>query len=295
DSTIWGLNRRAARAFQRGIQTSTFGVGDSFDATRLATIADQGAGGYYYLASPAEIAGAFGRELAGRLMPVAQAVEIRVRLRPDVVPLKVFGSHALDAREAAAVRQQEIAMDSLAKRNDGIAANRQDDTEGGMRFFLPSFARDDRHALLLQLQVPTGQGSRPIASVEVRYKDRLRTRNATAELPVRADYADSDAASAASANLDIARTVQAYSAGEAILAAARLLVDGQRPAAVSVLRERANLLEKARDRLHDALLGKDAMRLFRLADIAGGKAEEDAGDPLAVALLLRGAGYGYLQ
>src|SRR6185369_4792779 len=42
------LAERAANAFQDGVQTSAFGLGDSFDAPLLSTIADRGAGGYYY-------------------------------------------------------------------------------------------------------------------------------------------------------------------------------------------------------------------------------------------------------
>src|SRR5204862_3155616 len=124
---------RAARAFETGVQTSTFGVGNDFDAALMSDIADRGAGGYYYLADAAQISVAIGREIDARLRPVAQALEVRVRLRPDVVPTKVYGSRALDALEAAAVRAQEVAVDQQTAKRDGIAADRAHDAEGGMR------------------------------------------------------------------------------------------------------------------------------------------------------------------
>ena len=49
-------------------------------------------------------------------------------------------------------------------------------------------AGDDRHALLLALELPPGVGDRPIGSVELRYKDRLLGRNVTREIPVRVRY-----------------------------------------------------------------------------------------------------------
>jgi Ca-activated chloride channel family protein len=78
------LTAHAAEAFQAGVQTSTFGVGDEHDGQLLSEISERGAGGYYYLASSASIANALTTELESRLQPVAQAVEVRVRLRPDV-------------------------------------------------------------------------------------------------------------------------------------------------------------------------------------------------------------------
>ena len=77
----------------------------------MSRIADRGAGGYYYLADSSQIAPALAREIDARLQPVATAVELRVRLRPDVSATRVFGSRELSAAEAAAVRAQEVTID----------------------------------------------------------------------------------------------------------------------------------------------------------------------------------------
>jgi uncharacterized protein YegL len=293
DTNPESLAERSAHAFQDGVQTSSFGLGGDFDASLMSTIADRGAGGYYYLADPTQIAPALGRELDARLVPAAQAVEVRVRLRPDVVPVKVFGSRMLDGAEAMHVREQEIAADRNVRKHDGIAQDRKDDAEGGMRFFMPAFARDDRHAMLITLALPPGVGERAIGSVEVRYKDRIRHKNATDEIPVRIKYAGDEAASAATANASVAATVQAFAAGDAILAAAERVDHGDRASASRLLDERAELLKRASSTLHAPSLAEDGLRLARLSRAVNGDGRVE--DALPLAVLLRGSGYGYLR
>ena len=293
DSSSSGLWGRSERAFQDGIQTSSFGLGADFDAPLMSGIADKGAGGYYYLADSTQISAALGRELDARLVPAAQAVEVRVRLRPDVTPVKVFGSHMLDGAEAAAVRRQEIVVDTQAAKKDGIKQDRKEDTEGGMRFFMPSFSRDDRHAMLLTLMVPAGVDERAIASVEIRYKDRLRKKNITEEMPIKIKFATSDAESSKTVNASVAATAQAFAAGDTILEAARRVDNGDRHGGAKVLFERAELLKAASTQLHEARLNEDALRMSRLAAAVDG--DNKVTDALPLAVLLRGSGYGYLR
>jgi Ca-activated chloride channel family protein len=290
DTDSDSLAARSARAFQDGVQTSAFGLGDSFDAPLLSSIADRGAGGYYYLADASQIAPAFARELDARLVPAALAVEVRVRLRPEVAATRVYGSRVLDDREAAQVRAQEVSADAQAEHRHGIKRDRQHDAAGGMRFFMPSFARDDRHALLLELQLPPGVGERAIGSVEVRYKDRLLARNVTKEIPLRVRYGHSDAQSVATIDQSVLRTVQAFAAGDAILAAAGRVDAGDRAGASRLLGERAALLQRAARDLAEPRFKEDGQRVARLASAVGG-----VSDPLALAVLLRGSGSGYLQ
>jgi hypothetical protein len=291
DTDVSGLARRAAGAFQEGVQTSAFGLGDDFDAALMSRIADQGAGGYYYLADSSQIAPALAQEIDARLRPVATAIELRVRLRPGIVPTKVFGSHELSVAEAAAVRAQEVAVDKNEARR-GIEADRQNDAAGGMRFFIPAFARGDRHATLITLSLPPGEGERTIASVEVRFKDRVTRRNVTRELAVKERWAASDAESAATEDANVERLAQAFAAGEAILDAARYVDAGNRAQARQVLEERAEVLRQAAETLREPKLREDGARLVRLAAAVGG--DDRVRDALPLALLLRGAGYGYL-
>ena len=285
------LGNRAARAFQDGIQTSAFGLGQDFDAALMSRIADQGAGGYYYLADSSQIEPVLAREIDARLRPVATAVEVRVRLRPDVSATRVFGSRELTAAEAGAVRAQEVAVDRHEVRH-GIASDREFDAAGGMRFFIPAFARADRHATMITLDLPPGAGERSIASVEVRYKDRLLQKNVTRELPVRVRWAESDAASAATENASLQRLAQAFAAGETILEAADHVDSGDRAGARALLDERAGVLRSAATALAEPRLAEDASRLERLANAVGG--DRPMADALPLVVMLRGSGFGYL-
>src|SRR5690349_21026232 len=133
-----------------------------------------------------------------RLDPVATAVELRVRLKKGVELLAVYGSKKLSDSEAARVRAQEVAADKQAEKRDKIAADRKEDKEGGLRFFIPAFAKDEAHSLLFKLRVPEGADKRGIADIEIRYKDRVAKKNVSDETPVSAAYAASDAESAGS-------------------------------------------------------------------------------------------------
>jgi Ca-activated chloride channel family protein len=285
------LAQRAATAFQEGVQTSSFGLGTDFDAALMSRIADRGAGGYYYLADSSQIAPALAREIDARLQPVATALELRVRLRPDVTATKVFGSRELSTPEAAAVRAQEVALDQREKKH-GIAGDRDQDAAGGMRFFIPAFAGSDRHATIITLQVPPGEGERSIASVELRYKDRLLAKNVTKELPVKVRYAATDAESAATENASVERMVQAFRAGDTILDAADKVDHGDRPDARAELDERAKVLVQASDTLKEPMLAEDGARLVRLASAVGG--DQAIHDPLPLVVMLRGSAYGYM-
>jgi Ca-activated chloride channel family protein len=207
--------------------------------------------------------------------------------------LRVYGSRRLSQSEAARVRTQEVSADAQANRRDHIAADRQDDTEGGMRFFIPAFAPDDSHALLLQLSLPPGAGNKAVASIEIKYKDRVSKKNVADETPISIAYADSDAASGATVDPSVARTVQGFAAGEALASAASMIASGNRPGAVALLAEREAILRTASAQLGEPLFLKDADRLARLRTHAG--ADTGGGDPLVLAMLLETAGRAHLH
>jgi Ca-activated chloride channel homolog len=287
------LAKLALDAFQGGVQTSSFGLGPDYDGALMSAVAAEGAGGYYYLRDAQQIAPALSTEIDKRLDPVATAVEVRVRLKKDVSLLRVYGSRRLTGDEAARVRAQEVAADAQGAKRDHIAQDRQDDAAGGMRFFIPAFAPDDSHALLLQLAVPAGAGDRALGIVEIKYKDRLSKKNVVDEFPLRAAYADSDAASGASIDASVARTVQGFAAGEALSDAAARIARSDRAGAVAELAEREQILRKAAETLQEPLFLKDAERLARLREHAG--TETGVGDPLVLALLLETAGRSHLR
>jgi Ca-activated chloride channel family protein len=200
---------------------------------------------------------------------------------------QVYGSRRLSEAEAARVRSIEVSADKQAEKRDGIKKDRQDDTQGGMRFFIPAFARDDSHALLFKLGLPAGVGARDVALIELKYKDRITKKNAIEEIPLKVAYANSDAESAGSADPSVARTVQGFAAGEALAEAARQIAIGDRGRAVALLSEREGILRTAAGTLNEPLFLKDADRLARLRGHAG--STSGLGDPLVLALLLETA------
>lgn len=288
------LSKLALDAFQAGIQTSSFGLGTDYDGELMSDIASDGAGGYYYLRDPEQISPALRTELDKRLDPVATAVELRVRLQPDVELLKVYGSRRLSAMESQRVRAIEVAADKQAEKRDSIKSDRKDDAEGGMRFFIPAFAHDDAHALLVKLRLPAGTGSRKVASIELKYKDRLAKKNVIDELPFTLSYADADAASAATLDPSVARTVQGFLAGETLADAAARISRGDRDGAIATLAERETLLRTASAQLGEPLFLKDAERLARLRSYAS-SGSSGMGDPLVLAMLLETASRSHLR
>ncbi|WP_437676361.1 vWA domain-containing protein [Sorangium sp. So ce131] len=287
------LSRLALDAFQAGIQTSTFGLGADYDGALMSSVASDGAGGYYYLRDPDQIAPALATELDKRLDPVATAVELRVRLKPDVKLLQVYGSRRLSDAEAARVRAIEVAADAHAQKRDRIEKDRQDDAEGGMRFFIPAFARDDSHALLLKLGLPAGADARSIASIELKYKDRVAKKNVVDEAPLKVAYATGDADSAATVDPSVARTIQGFAAGETLAESARQIALGDRTRAAALLSEREGILRAAAESLNEPLFLKDAERLARLRSHTG--AASGVGDPLVLAMLLETASRAHLH
>ena len=289
------ISKLALDAFQDGIQTSSFGLGDDYDGDLMSAIANEGAGGYYYLRSADQITPALGTEIEKRLDPVATAVELRVRLKKGVELLAVYGSKKLTDSEAARVRAQEVAADKQAEKRDKIASDRKEDKEGGLRFFLPAFAKDDAHSLLFKLRVPEGVDKRNVADIEIRYKDRVAKKNVSDESTVSAAYATSDADSAATVNASVLRTVQGFAAGETLAEAASLVAKGEqnRERAIALLTERESLLRQAAETLKEPLFLKDADRLARLRAHAG--THTGMGDPLVLAMLLETASRSHLR
>jgi Ca-activated chloride channel family protein len=67
----------AATEHAAGVTITTMGIGDSFEDELLAEIARRGRGGFYYLATPADIPAAFGRELEGVFAIAATETELK--------------------------------------------------------------------------------------------------------------------------------------------------------------------------------------------------------------------------
>lgn len=85
------LARHAAGLRERGLSTSTFGVGLDYNHHLLEGIADKGGGQYHFIETPHQIPDIFARELDEILTIQARRVEVRLHA-PTAVSMKLIGS-----------------------------------------------------------------------------------------------------------------------------------------------------------------------------------------------------------
>lgn len=70
---------------QRGVSTSTLGVGDDYDEHMLEAIAASGDGSYYYIESPDQLPEIFEQELQGLMSTLGRKVALALELAPGVI------------------------------------------------------------------------------------------------------------------------------------------------------------------------------------------------------------------
>jgi Ca-activated chloride channel family protein len=100
----------AAALRERGVQTSTFGVGEDFDEVLLAGMADAGGGHFYYLAEARQIPELIASEVGEALEVVLRHAALEVRLAPGMTaePLTRFRSRVVEAEEGRPVLRVEL-------------------------------------------------------------------------------------------------------------------------------------------------------------------------------------------
>ncbi len=98
------LGEMAARATEWGVGVSTVGVGYDFNEVLMTTIADYGAGNYYYLEDPRAFAEVFKKEFESTRNVVAGNTELRIPLR-DGIELIDAGGYPITMEGNVAVIQ----------------------------------------------------------------------------------------------------------------------------------------------------------------------------------------------
>ena len=89
------LARHAAALRERGVRTSTFGVGPDFDERLLGGMSDAGGGNAYYIATPAQIPELITSEMGEMLEVVMRDAALEIALPPGAraEPLQRFRHH----------------------------------------------------------------------------------------------------------------------------------------------------------------------------------------------------------
>jgi Ca-activated chloride channel family protein len=89
------LERHARELRVRGVSTSTFGVGEDFNAELLGSMADAGGGAYRFIRHAEEIPALIRSEVGELLEVTARGVDLRVR-GPEGLRLECLSPYALD-------------------------------------------------------------------------------------------------------------------------------------------------------------------------------------------------------
>jgi len=88
---IGQLSTIASNAAKRGIHITTMGLGLNYDENLMMNLAEYGAGNYYFIESPTQLAGIFQKEFGQLAKTVGKDPEITLSLAPGVVIDEVYG------------------------------------------------------------------------------------------------------------------------------------------------------------------------------------------------------------
>ncbi len=255
-----------AGALGQGITTSGLGIGRDFDALLMNRIALEGGGNHHFVRDAAALPAVIVDELEVLSQQAAEAVDIRISLAPDVQLLEVVGSEPLGAAESMRARQVEVASDRRIAREKAIAANRQRDFDGGVRFLLPAFRTGDEHAIVLRVQVPPGHGQREVVRLAVRYKDLIHKKNAGFVGGRTVQYAEPGQLAQSEADPEVQLSAARLRAGYALQRASEYLDAANLPAIRAELYAAALQLQKAADGSGSAVAQAESARVQALAD-----------------------------
>ncbi|GJM17074.1 MAG: hypothetical protein DHS20C13_24010 [Thermodesulfobacteriota bacterium] len=90
-TNIGELSRVSSQASERNIQITTMGLGLDFDENLMMSLAQHGAGNYYFIESPSQLASIFQREFGQLSRTVAKAPVITITLEPGVSLQELYG------------------------------------------------------------------------------------------------------------------------------------------------------------------------------------------------------------
>lgn len=235
----------------RGVTTTTIGVGDGFAEELLTDLADAGRGRGWFAESTEDIPAIFAQEFDDLVSIVAQNVSLELRPIGAVELLAVLNEYP------------SIAVD------------------GGVQVVIGDAFSGQRLRVVMKLHIPdlAGLGLQKVADLVLRYVtvgDQVASHQQT--IPLIANAVTADEAAAAGADPDVTDEVIVLSAARATDEARRLADDGDTAGAAQVLRDVAEELRAVAPRS-----AKSADLLRQAADLERTVAEvaADAYGPAA--------------
>ena len=240
------IGMHASQLLNKGIATSTFGVGLDFNEHLLEHMANQGGGRFYFIADPHAIPSIFVQEFRELAAVTAQAVEVTLEI-PAQVDAKVLGSW----------RSEQNGQALRLWLGDIPASQRR---EVYVRLLIPPQNRQGSHAELALRAEASGRGEKgePLAAsaqVTFKYAPRLQVVAAPVRQEVMQRFSQVEMADSATEALKLERAGQREQASRLIeqnLAAAAPYLPAADQVQYQQLSERMlhGLDEKARKTSH---------------------------------------------
>jgi Ca-activated chloride channel family protein len=249
--------------WRTGVTVTAMGIGESFEDELLAEMARRGRGGFHYLATPADIPAAFGRELSGVFAIAATQAELKLVPHDHVTAIDLL--HRLPSRatdDGLLVEVGEIAAGAprqvlFRMTRDAASASRHLAT-ARLTYRLPDGRSGDPSILGVELpRLPLGEAARAVTLERL----RLSAAAAVDQAWARRAAGDRDRA------LGVLREVEAQilaARGQGAVPAIELepLLMDLRAAADAVQRsaaEREKIRRRLRERSQVTLLGRSTM------------------------------------
>lgn len=257
------LARLVQREHERGVTTTAMGLGQVFDDELLSELARQGGGGFYYMATAADIPAAFGRELAGVFAIAASATELRFVPSDSVLAVELL--HRLPSRpleDGLLVELGEIAANAPRQALFKLHCDPEATSRCGtlaVSFKLPDGSAGDGHVVGVDLSTCAGTDAAREVTLE-----RLRIAVATAVDVAWARRASGDKSHALAAVEEMKQHVIAARDGDkADRNSLDELLDNIAEAETAVAksdRERLDARRSMRQRSHSTLMGQSVIQ-----------------------------------
>jgi Ca-activated chloride channel family protein len=123
-----------------GISLSTFGVGLDYNETLMTDMAETGAGNYYFIEAPDQMAGLFNKELSGLMNVAAQNAELRVRLPKGVRVQKGYPLKFQQTDNEVVIKLRDLSSEEI---RGSLFTLRLDDTTRSVLKFLSALTYTD--------------------------------------------------------------------------------------------------------------------------------------------------------
>lgn len=141
---IGELSRISSRASERNIHITTMGLGLDYDENLMMSLAQHGAGNYYFIESPSQLASIFQKEFGQLSRMIAKSSVLTLSLEPGVTLTEVYGYTYSTTKD------------------------------GEVRIQLGDMFASQQRDILLKLRVPAEKiGKRGLVTVYLNYEDLL--------------------------------------------------------------------------------------------------------------------------